>query len=107
MYEDTKMSNDVQRVIAYVQQPTANDPVGQVTEGFYKVDGDVLIMTDREGKPMRNELNGEIWSRKLEPDANPRTAARVLTLQIRGSLRGISDFHRPINYGDIKKVVPV
>jgi hypothetical protein len=99
--------SDVQSVTVYLSHPTGPNDLGQVTFGFFKVDDDVLIMTDEKGNPMRRINNGEIWSQKLGPDDNPRSVAGALTKDIRRELHGGSDFYRRLTYPDIKKVVPV
>jgi hypothetical protein len=98
--------SDVQSVTVYLSHPMGPNDLGQVTFGYFKVEGGVLTMTDAEGRPMRR-INGEIWSRELGPDDNPRSVAGALTKDIRRELHGDSDFNRRLTYPDIRKVVPV
>lgn len=92
---------DVKRVIVALRNPTpgvAGDG-GQVTEGYYLVEGDKLTMTDSTGKPMRRPSDGEFYTHKLKPDENPHTIAGRLTKTIRERLHGDDNgFNRRIVY---------
>lgn len=87
---------DVQKVIVQLQSATFGDP-GQVTEGFFIIEGDQLVMTHGDGSPVDDQ-----YRHTLKPGDNPRAIAGVLTKQIRRSMLGITEaseaFNRPIRY---------
>src|SRR5262249_58572171 len=63
-------------------------PQGQTTLGFYViVDGNRLVMTDGDGRPVRRQ-NGELYEHVLEPDQNPRPIAVRFTKEIRRAAWG-------------------
>jgi hypothetical protein len=75
-------------------------PQGQTTFGFYIiVDGDRMIMTDGDGKPVRRQ-NGELYEHVLEPDQDPRPIAVRFTREIRKAALGeaIPGFYRRLSY---------
>ena len=85
-------------VVVQVAPATWNDP-GQVTNGYYKIEDGVLIMTDGAGAVVRHE-NGEVWKHTLQPDENPRQVAARLTKEIRRAALGetVPGFHSRIHY---------
>jgi hypothetical protein len=91
---------EICRVIVQLTPAKGNDP-GSVTYGFYKIEDDVLFMTDGDGAVVRHE-NGEPWKHTLQPDENPRQLAAKLTKEIRSMARGekIAGFNRRLTDED-------
>jgi hypothetical protein len=98
---------DIQSTIVYVRQPTGEaGDLGAVDYAHYKVEAEVLTLTDQQGHPMRKN-NGEIYGQKLEPDDDPRRIAIALWRDMRSELDPSAEFNAPIRYPDIRKDVPV
>jgi hypothetical protein len=77
---------DVHRIVVQLSAPKGSDP-GRVTTGYYTVEDSVLTMTDASGVPIRRS-SGDFFTRKLEPDENPRKWAGIYTKEIRRSIHG-------------------
>ena len=73
-----------------------------MTIGYYVLDGDVLTMTDGDGKPFRGRT-GDLVTHRLQPGEDPTIIAKRLTLSIYRTVRGDdrADFHRRIVYSDL------
>jgi hypothetical protein len=52
--------SEVKSVAVSVSSPSPTDPAGCATIGFYLLEGDVLTMTDGDGKPVRRRYSGEV-----------------------------------------------
>jgi len=83
------------QVTVQVRGPRGDDP-GQISYGYYTIEGDLLIMTDGE-KPVRR-MNGDLVTRRLKPGDDPDAVARLLTKDFRRHIHGDTDFDRPLNY---------
>jgi hypothetical protein len=90
---------DAQRVTIQVAPPRDGSP-GQVSFGYFVMNGNKLTMTDADGKPVRRQ-NGDTVTRTLLNGENPRAIAAVLTRDLRKRLNGTSDFNRPLSYPNI------
>jgi hypothetical protein len=79
----------VQSVLIQVRAPSGNDP-GELAEGHYVVQGDVVTLVDPAGKPIEG----------IEPQAldgeDPKWVARRLTRERWEATRG--GFNRRLNY---------
>jgi hypothetical protein len=67
-------------------------------------EGDVLSMTDSEGKPVRRRYSGEVYRHNLVAGDDPDVIAKRLTLAIwRSSIGGDASggFNRPLIYPNI------
>ena len=91
----------IRSITVQIAPATERDP-GQVTFGFYTVDGNVLTMTDGEGAVVRHQ-NGEPYKHILEPGQDPRPIAARFTKEIRKAATGerIAGFWGRINYPKI------
>jgi len=91
-----------EQVIVTIRNPAPGvvGDAGQVTYGYYVVEGDRLTMTDSTGKVIRRRSNGEPYTHKLEPGEDPRRVAGRLTKRIREMLHGddLGGFHRRLTY---------
>ena len=87
----------VHRVIVQIRAPSPLDP-GQVSEGFYVVEGGVLIMTRPDGSP----VDPDRFRHVLKDGDSPAAIARVLTKLVRRDLLGLSAdeeaFNQPLHY---------
>ena len=87
----------VHRVIVQIRAPSPLDP-GQVSEGFYVVEGGVLIMTRPDGSP----VDPDRFRHALKDGDSPAAIAGVLTKLVRKSLAGMSEdeerFGRRLSY---------
>jgi len=61
------------------------------TQGFYRMDGDRLVMTFSDGSDVE-----PVVSHTMRPGDNPRTIAAVLTKEIRARMH--SPFNDPIDW---------
>jgi hypothetical protein len=88
----------VYKIIVQIRAPEGDDP-GQVTNGYYTLDGQVLTMTDGDGRPVRRG-NGEQYIHRLQEGEGAAAVARRLTREVRTMARGetVSGFHRKLNY---------
>lgn len=98
--------SEIHSVIVTICHPTPGkqDDHGQVTNGFYKLEGELLTMTDGDGTPMRKP-NGDFYTHKLRAGENHNIIARVLTMEVwrmvHGKTKGDTSgtgFNRPLNY---------
>jgi hypothetical protein len=90
----------VNHVFVQIRKPDSADDTGQVSEGFYIVDGTTLIMTRGDGTP----VDGRMYRHELRDGENPEAIAQVLTRKIRRQKLGLGDgspegFNRPLRYG--------
>jgi hypothetical protein len=89
-----------QSVFIQIRKPDGDDP-GQVAEGAFIVEDGVVILTDRDGNPARDD-DGKFYKRKLADGQNPKVIAGRLTRELRSALRGknapTNGFDGPIHY---------
>lgn len=94
--------SEVHRVIA--QLAPANKDTGhpgQVTYGYYTVEGDKLTMTDVEGRPIRDD-RGDYYTQTLFPGDVAARVAQRLTKRIRERRVGAANtFTRRIVYAPL------
>lgn len=94
-------SLEVKSVVAVVSNPIGKEDTGICAEGFYTRDGDTLTMTDRDGRPLRDDNNGERITVRLLPNDNEKSVAKRTTLRLYRAERGdetSSAFTRRIDY---------
>jgi hypothetical protein len=78
---------EVKTIFAQVRAPRgANDP-GAAVEGRYVLEDGAVVLTDRDGAPVRGE-RGESYRHTLTPSDDERQIAARLTKQFRSALRG-------------------
>ena len=91
--------SEVQSVIVVTAKPTGPGDPGQCEEGFYTVTGQLLTMTDREGRPLREDNTGRRYEIKLLRGDDPKQEAKRMTLRIhQANQNEMAGFHRPIRY---------
>ncbi len=98
------MSTEIHSVIVTLRNPVpgVEGDGGQITYGYYVLEGDKLTMTDSKGVAIRRHTNGDYFTHKLAPDDNPRLIAGRLTKTIRTMIHGEDNgFYRPLNYPNI------
>jgi hypothetical protein len=81
----------IQEVLIGVRPCSANDP-GEVAVGYFIIDGDTVVLTDQNGKP----LSGDNTTTKFETDPK-RAAGRLLRARWLAA-RGEGDFNRKLDY---------
>lgn len=93
----------VHHITAQIRAPSGDDP-GQVTTGYYILEGDLVVMTDADGIPVRRDDQSR-FERTLEQDASPRVITGIaakLTREVRRSMLGLTEteekFRRPVQY---------
>jgi hypothetical protein len=91
---------NVHRVFVQIRKPDGPGDQGQVSEGFYIVEGATLIMTRGDGTPVDDRLHRH----ELRDGDNADAIAQVLTRKIRRQKLGLTDdgpdgFNRPLRYG--------
>jgi hypothetical protein len=83
-----KPISEVRRVIAQIALANKHTRhPGQVTHGYYTVEGDTLTMTDVEGRPIRDN-RGDFYTHKLAPGDEAGRVAQRLTKRIREGRHG-------------------
>jgi hypothetical protein len=89
---------EVYKVTVQIRGPEGDDP-GQVSVGYYTLDGQVLTMTDGEGRPVRRG-NGEQYIHRLQEGEGAQAVAKRLTREVRLMARGetVAGFHRKLNF---------
>jgi hypothetical protein len=87
---NVKPASPVQEVVVMVRRPSDNDP-GEVTQGYYTIEGKALQMTDTRGLPLPDSPPVT-----LQSEANARSIAASLTKRRWSETRG--GFWRPISY---------
>jgi hypothetical protein len=98
---------EVKTIFAEVRRPRGTD-VGAVVEGAYLIEDGAVLLTDRDGTPVRDE-RGKFYRHLLEPNDNPRAIAARMTKEFRSMLRGKDGgrrdgFSGPIHYPKVKYV---
>ena len=86
---------EVRSVIAQIRPANPGD-TGQITTGYYIVDGDQLIMTHPDGAPV-DEFR---YRHTLSPTDREKTIAAIFTKQIRTEMLGevVPGFTRSLDY---------
>jgi hypothetical protein len=84
----------VERFHIQLSRPRDDYP-GEVEFGHYTIDDSVLTLTDAAGTPLKGPT-GEVYSRTLVPEDDPRSIARVLLRQHRSERSWKSGFHRTL-----------
>lgn len=84
----------VHRVIVQIRRPSEFDR-GQVTEGFYVIEGDTLMMTAPDGGPIMGSdglpVDPDQFRHVLKPGDEPGAIAGMLTKKVRRHILGISE----------------
>ena len=91
--------SEVQTVLVQLHGSSGEDP-GRITEGFYTLDGDKLVMTYADGRPVDEYM----FRAALKDGGNPKSIAGLLTKDVRLHIMGLTKeqdafFSRPMNYG--------
>jgi hypothetical protein len=100
---------EVKTIFAQVRAPRGADDPGAAVEGAYVLEDGTVVLTDRDGTPVRDE-RGKHYRHTLTPNDNPRAVAARLTKEFRGALRGknggrVAGFEfGPLRYPPIKVV---
>jgi hypothetical protein len=98
--------SEVKTVFVQIERPGKINPKGRVAEGRYIEADGMVTLTDRDGKPVRDD-RGKMYSYKLKDGDNPHAIAGRLTKEFRLALRGekpSTGFSSPINYPNTKVV---
>jgi hypothetical protein len=90
-------------VVVTTAKPSGPGDLGEVAEGFYFCDGDLLTMCDRDGIPLRDENNGQRITHHLASGESEKAVAKRFTLKIFRMARGdtVAGFDRPLRYGPL------
>ena len=90
----------VHRVIVQLRAPAPGYP-GQVSDGYYAIEGDTLVMTYANGEPVSEDQ----FRHRLRPGDDPNAVAGELTKLVRRHLLGLSAdseaFGRPLGYQNL------
>jgi hypothetical protein len=81
---------EIKQVILRTRQPAGDDP-GRCEIGFYKVEKNMVVMTDAEGRPTGKRL-------ALGPGDDPERIARRLMRESWLKRSRDGDFNRPLAY---------
>lgn len=88
----------VRCVTVQLQAPSGSDHLGAVTEGFFRVDGNMLTMTKPDGEPVDEKR----FRHTLRPGDVAEAIARVFTKEIRLERLGMDEtqasFARRLDY---------
>jgi hypothetical protein len=93
----------VEHVFAQVRAP-ANGDQGVMVEGCFILDGNKVVMTDREGKPIIDD-DGRKWSREIPEGQSARQVAARMAKELRTKFRGgerAAGWGLPIPYEPLK-----
>lgn len=94
------MKPEVKRVFAQLNRPTERNPLGAVVEGAYVFADGVVTLTDRNGKPVKDE-DGKNYKMPVG-DNPPDIIAMHLTRKFRNARRAkkgaVAGFSGPLNY---------
>jgi hypothetical protein len=92
--------SEINKITVQVGRPRGSFP-GQVTYGYYKIENNTVIMTDKDGNPAGLET-GKSWSRRLKPGDSAHVIAVNLTKDLRNEFKGgtqtVSGFSGPLDY---------
>lgn len=87
----------IHRVVCQIRSASEGD-LGQVSDGYYIIEHDTLIMTKPDGMP----IDPVLYRHKLRDSDDHNAIARVLTKQVRRALLGLTEtqeaFQRPLRY---------
>jgi len=85
----------IKAVLVQIAPQNDGNPAGRAAEGFYKIEGDYLQMTFRDGQALENPL----YRVRLN-GANPNEVAANLTKTICNELSGelVPGFNREMSY---------
>jgi len=73
---------------------------GAVAEGWFILEDNVVILTDRDGKPLHHPRGKQGYQRELGPGETPKQVAGQLLREKRGA-RPADWFNAPISYPPI------
>jgi hypothetical protein len=94
---------EVKAVTVILSNPSGRPgDYGQVTRGFYVLDGTKLTLTTSDGKPVRRS-SGDPVVRELKDGDDPNQVAGRLTREFRRHIHGTSGacgFSGPLQYPD-------
>jgi hypothetical protein len=82
------MPSELKSIVVHVGKPSLRYPAGVVTEGYYKVDGDQVVMCKPNGEPVN--IDGKRFARRFgtkSGELNEREVAAAMTKEIRGALK--------------------
>jgi hypothetical protein len=88
----------IHMVFAQIAPCSDDNPNGRALEIFHIVEDGSVIVTNEDGKPLRDAW-GKPVSKKLAADEDPRKVAANLGLRNwRSASDPMDDFNRPLNY---------
>ena len=90
------MTTKISRVIVTIYPPREDGYPGQVEEGYYLREGNVVSLVSHAGVPVRR--NGKTYSKTLGSGEDPHQIAGRLLKELYQSRREKNWFNRPINY---------
>jgi hypothetical protein len=82
------MLSELKSIVVHVGRPTLSKPAGVSSEGYYKVDGDQVVMCKPNGDPVN--IDGKQFRKRFgnkSGEINERETAAMLTKEIRGTLK--------------------
>lgn len=88
--------SDIHRVIVQLEVPRPGNP-GRVTNGYYRIEGDKVIMTGENGRPIVDN-HGTRYEGQAGEGISADSVACILTRKISDKVRGNDSFNRVINY---------
>jgi hypothetical protein len=86
----------IHRVIVTIYPPNEDGYPGQVEEGYYLREGNVVSLVSHAGVPVRQ--NGKTYSKTLGPGKDPHQIAGRLLKELYQSRRAKNRFSAPIHY---------
>jgi hypothetical protein len=92
---------DIQHAWATIRQPSNGYPLGEVAGGFYRVEHDVVVLVDENGREIRDARGGGYRHKLVEGQDACQQACRLIR-EAHTDQHGTSDdFNRNLNYSPL------
>jgi hypothetical protein len=90
--------SQIQYIVVQIHPPSDSNPQGVTADGFYKVVGNEVSLTDRNGSPVRDG-RAKMYCQQLRKDEQPRRIAGRLLKDFHSATHANkSNFNRTLSY---------